>query len=61
MWNMKEFRDDNPSKDIGCWRSAKMKLLDFLNEVDPEVTSFSAYGTHGEKYKLVYKEREVHD
>ena len=60
MWKLEDFSDDRLSKDVG-WESAKTKLLNFLNEEDPEVVSFSAYGQYGDKYKLIYKEREPID
>ena len=60
MWKIEDFSDDSLSKDIG-WKSAKTKLLDFLNEENPEVVSFSTYGQYGDNYKLIYKEREPID
>ena len=61
MWNMKEFRDDSLTQTVSNWMNAEEKLLEFLNEENHEVVSFSAYGQYGDKYKLIYKEREVRD
>ena len=61
MWKLKEFRDDNISQNFNNWKSARYKLLAFLNEAKPEVVSFSAYGQYGDRYKLIYKEREPID
>lgn len=60
MWKVEDFTDDRLSKENN-WKSAKTKLLDFLNEENPEVVHFSAYGQYGDSYKLIYKEREPID
>lgn len=61
MWSIKDFRDDSLTQTVSNWMNAKEKLLEFLNEEDPEVVSFSAYGQYGDNYKLIYKEREPID
>lgn len=60
MWKVEDFTDDRLSKENN-WKSAKTKLLDFLNEENPEVVHFSVYGQYGDNYKLLYKEREPID
>lgn len=60
MWKVEDFTDDRLSKENN-WKSAKTKLLDFLNEENPEVVHFSVYGQYEDNYKLLYKEREPID